>query len=356
MEIIPLKHYNIYVGPLESWLQGLLESLAYSHLFVLVDEHTERYCLPRLHPALGGAGYSLLRIPSGELHKNLDSCRLIWQQLMEQEAGRDALLINLGGGVIGDMGGFCAATFKRGIRFIQVPTTLLAQVDASIGGKLGIDFLQLKNSIGLFQDPLAVFIDPAFLSTLPAQEIRSGYAEIIKHSLIADAGQWDQLRRADSLEQARWAGLITSSLLVKKHIVEQDPLEKGIRKALNFGHTIGHAVESLALAGQPLLHGEAVAVGLCCEAYLSHRLLGLPLSDVEQVCRYIIRLYGHRPLQTGSYPALLGLMRNDKKNVSGRINFSLVNPLGKVAVNQYCSEALIEESLDYYNRLAAEGQ
>lgn len=355
METISLKHYDIFAGPLDSGLPAFLAGLAYSRLFVTVDENTERHCLPRLQAALGGAPFALLRTPAGEQHKNLDTCRLIWQQLMEQEAGRDALLINLGGGVIGDMGGFCAATFKRGIRFIQIPTTLLAQLDASIGGKLGIDFFQLKNSIGLFQDPLAVFIDPAFLGALPAREIRSGFAEAIKHSLIADAVQWEQIRRISALDSVDWGAAILPSLLIKKRIVEEDPWEKGIRKALNFGHTVGHAVESLALESDaPLLHGEAVAIGMVCEAYLSHRLLGLPLPEVEQISRFIIRIFGRHPVPPRHYPTLLALMRNDKKNEAGLVNFSLINPLGHACINQHCSPELIAESLDYYNGLGNE--
>lgn len=353
MEAIPLKHYNIFVGPIELQLAAFLKGLDYSQLFVIADENTERHCLPRLEKALGQSPFSLVSVPSGEANKNLDSCRLIWKELMGQEAGRDALVINLGGGVIGDMGGFCAATFKRGIRFIQAPTTLLSQVDASIGGKLGIDFLQVKNSIGLFQDPLAVFIDPAFLDTLPSREIRSGFAELIKHSLIADAEQWARIRQLGRLENMDWESIIVHSLHIKRRIVEQDPLEKGIRKALNFGHTIGHAVEGLALeTDTPLLHGEAVAIGLACEAYLSHQILGLPLKEVAQIGRYIVQQYGHYPQNPNHYPDLLALMRNDKKNQGGQINFTLINPLGQAAINQHCNPELIEESLNYYNGLA----
>lgn len=353
METIQLKEYNIFIGPLRESLPGFLEGLSFSALFVIADDNTREHCLPLLEGALGAYAYNLIQIPPGEAHKNLDTCRQIWAQLMEERAARDALVLNLGGGVIGDMGGFCAATFKRGIRFVQVPTTLLSQVDASIGGKLGIDFLQAKNSIGLFRNPEGVFIDPVFLSTLPRRELRSGYAEVIKHCLIADAGQWQSLQGLHNLEEARWEELIIPSLLIKKRVAEADPFEKGLRKALNFGHTIGHAIEGFALeTDAPLLHGEAVAIGMACEAYLSAKITGLPANDVEQVGRYILQHYGHHPLAPAHYEAYLSLMGNDKKNEGRRINFSLINPIGQAIINQHCPPEMIIESLDYYNTLA----
>ncbi|MCB0560123.1 MAG: 3-dehydroquinate synthase [Lewinellaceae bacterium] len=353
MEAIQLKDYTIYVGPLQQSLPGFLKGLSYGALFVIADNNTQAFCLPLLEKALGHSGYHLIQIPAGEAHKTLDTCQQIWAQLMAQRAGRDALVLNLGGGVIGDMGGFCAATFKRGIRFIQLPTTLLSQVDASIGGKLGIDFMQVKNSIGLFRDPLGVFIDPAFLATLPGRELRSGYAEIIKHSLIADAGLWRQLQELRRLDEAGWEALISPSLHIKKRIVEADPFEKGLRKALNFGHTIGHAIEGFALDTQtPLLHGEAIAIGMICETYLSAKEVGLPEKDVEQVARYIIQHYGHQALNPRHYEAYLRLMGNDKKNEGQDINFSLINPIGQAAINRHCSADLIVESLEFYNTLA----
>ena len=352
MEAIQLKDYTIYVGPLQQSLRGFLEGLSYSALFVIADDNTEEHCLPFLEEALGHSRHHLIRIPPGEEYKNLGTCQQIWAQLMEQRAGRDALVLNLGGGVIGDMGGFCAATFKRGVRFIQIPTTLLSQVDASIGGKLGIDFRQVKNSIGLFQDPLGVFIDPAFLETLPRRELLSGYAEIIKHSLIADAGQWEVLKQLQRLDQAGWEALIIPSLRIKKKVVEADPFEKGLRKALNFGHTIGHAIEGFALETErPLLHGEAVAIGMACEAFLSAREVGLPENDMERIAGYVVQHYGHEALDPGNYEAYLNLMGNDKKNEGQRINFSLINPVGQAVINQYCPPELIIESLEFYNSL-----
>ncbi len=352
METISLSTYRIHLGPAAAPLGALLEAGDYSQLLVLVDEHTEALCLPRLAPALTPYGYSVLRIPAGEQHKNIDTCRSIWQQLMDARADRKALLINLGGGVIGDMGGFCAATFKRGLEFVQVPTTLLAQVDASIGGKLGVDFGQVKNSIGLFGNPVAVLIDPAFLQTLPLRELRSGFAEMIKHSLIADAGQWVAFQAIGQLADIDWQPLIGPSLRIKQRIVEADPTERGIRKALNFGHTIGHAVEGVALeTDRPLLHGEAIAIGMICEAYLSHRQAGLSVEELEQISAFILRMYDHYPLAEAHFDSFFELMVNDKKNEGRQINFSLLPAIGSVKINCTAQLTDIEDSLLYYNGL-----
>jgi 3-dehydroquinate synthase len=350
MSIISVDKYHIFLGFLEAPLKEFLEKGRYSRLIVLSDDHTEAFCLPRVAPFLKLHNWTSIVIPSGEKHKNIDTCRQIWQEMMNVRADRRALVINLGGGVIGDMGGFCAATFKRGIDFVQVPTTLLSQVDASIGGKLGIDFGQVKNSIGLFRNPKAVFIDPAFLSTLPFRERRSGFAEIIKHSLIADAGQWKQLREIDNLEEVDWPALIGPSLCIKKNIVLEDPMERGLRKALNFGHTIGHAVESLLLpTPKPLLHGEAVAVGMICEAFLSHEESDLPLRDVESICNYLQQHFNPQPIAPAQFGTLLQLMANDKKNDGAGINFSLLPAIGSVKVNQVVDPSSIRRSLEYYN-------
>jgi 3-dehydroquinate synthase len=350
MEIVNLDSYSIYIGALQDTLPGFLRQLSYSRLFAIVDENTQEHCLPVLESCLE-APLTVVEIPSGEQHKQIDTCQQIWTKLMEAQAGRDALVLNLGGGVIGDMGGFCAGTFKRGMRFIQIPTTLLSQVDASIGGKLGVDFMKVKNSIGLFQNPQAVFIDPSFLNTLPEREIYSGFAEVVKHSLIADAKIWGRLKNMRSLDNLEWEPIIVPSLLIKKRIVEQDPFEKGIRKALNFGHTIGHAVEGLALeTANPLLHGEAIAIGMICEAYLSREILGLPAEQAEEVARCLLRLYKLPLLEEAHYDAYLQLMGNDKKNEGNKINFSLIHPIGTAVVNQSCDPQLILKSLDFYNQ------
>jgi len=352
MEKIQLAKYEIIVGDIKKSLPGFLQKHSYSKIFVLTDNNTTTHCLPLIESTLSGFSWSSIQILAGEQHKNIETCQSIWQQMMEAGADRKALAINLGGGVIGDMGGFCASTFKRGMDFIQIPTTLLSQVDASIGGKLGIDFMQVKNSIGLFKNPQAVLIDPTFLSTLSFAEIRSGFAEIIKHSLIADIDQWKQICQIRDITTVNWAPIITPSLLIKKQVVEEDPFERGLRKALNFGHTIGHAIEGHALeSDRPLLHGEAIAIGMICETFLSHRILGLSKTELENVSRYLLSVYDSYPLQKKNYPAYFQLMKNDKKNEDGKINFSLIIPLGEAVVNQTCEKELIEESLDYYNGL-----
>lgn len=353
MDTLTVNNYQIYLGPLGDPLSRFLGAGDYSRLCVIADDNTETLCLPRIEPLLKDYEWTAIVIPPGEQQKNIETCGSIWRQMMEARIDRRSLVIDLGGGVIGDMGGFCASTFKRGIDFVQIPTTLLSQVDASIGGKLGIDFAQVKNSIGLFRDPQAVFIDPAFLNTLPARELRSGFAEIIKHSLIADADQWRAIQKLESLKEVDWPALIGPSLGIKQGIVEQDPLERSLRKALNFGHTIGHAVEGFALGGpEPLLHGEAIAVGMICEAFLSRRLLGLPEHDLEAVSLFLLRIYGHYPLAERCFDELLQLMKNDKKNEEGKINFSLLPAPGRVKVNCTAEPSDIEDSLLYYNGLS----
>jgi len=290
--------------------------------------------------------YLKVVIPSGEQNKNIDTCQNIWKTLLDAGINRNDLMINLGGGVIGDMGGFCAATYKRGIDFIQIPTTLLAQVDASIGGKLGIDFRLVKNSIGVFKNPLGVFISPLFLQTLTEREIRSGYAEMIKHSLIHSAEEWNRLQSIDDLKTVDWVNFIYTSLLTKQSIVAQDPFEKNIRKSLNFGHTIGHALESLALeSDQPLLHGEAIAYGMICESFLSTQTGKLGIAEYEEIKTYILSIFGKYSPATQRFDSLLDLMRKDKKNEDNRINFTLLSTIGAAEVNQYCTTENILDSL-----------
>ena len=353
MQTLALDTYNIHVGAVSDALPEVLNQQSFSQLFVLVDELTEEHCWPLIAPLVESYSPKLIKIPSGELHKTIGTCQKIWQQLMENRAGRDALMLNLGGGVIGDMGGFAASTFKRGMSFVQIPTTLLSQVDASIGGKLGVDFMQVKNSIGLFRNPQAVLVDPTFLHTLSDRELRSGYAEVIKHSLIADQSQWEDLQNISNLRTADWDAIIPASLKIKQQIVEEDPFEKGLRKALNFGHTIGHAVEGHALeTDTPLLHGEAIAIGMIGEAYLSAQRLELPQSDLDQIGNYLVTLYGKATLDTSNYATYLQLMGNDKKNEGKEINFSLLPATGAVSVNQTATSEEIIAALDYYNGLS----
>ncbi len=351
MEKIELTDYSIFLGA-GVWdaLTDTLEVLSPSQIVVLCDAHTRIYCLPELADRLSLAEPQVITVPAGETHKNLDTCRIIWRNLMDRQLDRKALLLNLGGGVIGDMGGFCAATFKRGIRFIQIPTTLLSMVDASIGGKLGIDFAQIKNSIGLFQNPEGVFIHPGFLQTLPQRELKSGFAEMIKHALIGNADQWGRLKRMASMAELAPQDHLRPSLEIKKRIVEADPRENGERKLLNFGHTIGHAVESYFLSQEnPLLHGEAIAVGMICEAYLSHVFCDFPLEELSDLSTLIHRIYGTREIPVQRFQSLLPFMQNDKKNEGGQIRFTLLQGPGKGIWDFSCPEEKILESLAFYN-------
>ncbi len=351
MSTIKLDDYQIHIGDFGEDLRNYLQKGNYNQVFILVDEHTRIDCLPFLEKEMGSMARTVIEIQSGELHKNITTCTEIWQQMMRQGGGRRDLTINLGGGVIGDMGGFCASTFKRGMDFIQMPTTLLSQVDASVGGKLGIDFAEIKNSIGLFKNPLAVIIWPEFLKTLPARELRSGFAEVIKHSLIASAEQWTALQRLESLNVYNAIGFLEKSILIKKNIVEADPFEAGLRKVLNFGHTIGHALESHALTtDKPLLHGEAIAAGIICESYLSLEK-GLSRTDLDQITQFLIKHYGKFDFGPEIYPKLLALMRQDKKNETAEINFTMLKSAGEALFNQFASETAIKASLDYYRQL-----
>lgn len=350
METIELQDYTIYIGNFWNNFNDFLSKRNYSKIAVIVDENTEKHCLPILKQRSNFKDFIIIKIASGEEHKTINTCQFIWQRMMDLGLERRSLTINLGGGVIGDMGGFCASTFKRGMDFIQIPTTLLSQVDASIGGKLGIDFNHIKNSIGIFKNPQAVFIEPEFLKTLPEREIRSGFAELIKHSLIADSENWNYLQSIQHLDKVNWTTFLKPSLLIKKRIVEEDPFEKGIRKALNFGHTVGHAVESMALqSDSPLLHGEAIAIGMICEGWLSHKILNLPFEKLEETIQYFARFYDAYPLKESDFSDLIDLMKKDKKNENQAINFSLINPIGNAIINQTADKVLISRSLVFYN-------
>lgn len=350
-QTLNLDTYSIVIGDIIESLKQYLEPREYSQILVIVDPNTDLHCFPKIAPLLSNYTTKKISIPSGEIHKTIQTCQSIWHQIMDSEADRKALVINLGGGVIGDMGGFCASTYKRGIEFIQIPTTLLAQVDASIGGKLGIDFNQIKNSIGLFNNPGAVLIWPGFLATLPPRELRSGFAEVIKHALIQDASQWEKLQAIEDLSSVDWVEYLVPSLQIKQRIVEEDPFEKGIRKALNFGHTIGHAIESVFLeTDTPLLHGEAIAIGMICEAYLSTQLTGLPQNQLAIITQYINRIFATVQLDAAQYETFIKLMKNDKKNRGKEINFTLLTKIGACQINQSCAEEMIVKSFDYYGQ------
>lgn len=350
---LPVSTYNIEIGPLRKDHFDWLSEKKYAGWVIITDTNTRQNCLPKLEPFLGDQKTVVIEVPPGERHKHLDTCRFIWQEMFKAGVGRRWCCLNLGGGVVGDMGGFAACTFKRGMDFVQVPTTLLSQVDASVGGKLGIDFYDVKNSIGLFADPQAVWVDPAFLATLSERELRSGYAEIIKHALIADGDHWQQLQRIESLAEVDWAEVIGHSVVIKRDIVREDPYELGRRKVLNFGHTIGHAVESYFLFRENrLLHGEAIAAGIIAEAWLSTHLANLTEDDLREITDYCLRLYGHQAVPEAAFDELISLMQQDKKNEDHRINFTVLDALGVSQINATASPELIRQAIDYYNSLA----
>ncbi len=326
MKEIIASNYSIWIG--ENSLSKL-NIRSYSKVAILVDENTKRDCLSKL-PKLENP--IIIEIQSGEENKNLATCDFIWQELTKHNFDRNSLLINLGGGVIGDMGGFCASTYKRGIDFIHIPTTLLAMADASIGGKLGVDFNHLKNQIGLFANPKSVIIYPKFLHTLNKKELKSGFAEVVKHALIANENLWSIITTTD-FEKLNWEKIITLSVELKNKIVFTDSKEKGERKKLNFGHTFGHAIESYYLEkGTPILHGEAIFMGMNLETELSN----LSNSKKNEIKNYILSNFGLP--YTPSKMELLKYLKNDKKNKAEKINFSLLNGIGNCTIDNLLTE------------------
>ena len=335
---------------LEQSLQEAVSNCEHDRVFILADETTQRCCLPVIENHSCVKDAKCITIGATDTHKTLESLTHVWEELGQGGATRHTLLINIGGGMVTDLGGFAASTFKRGINYINIPTTLLSMVDASVGGKTGINFRGLKNEIGVFKNANTVIIDTQFLRTLDAENIRSGYAEMLKHGLISNEQMWAQLLGYD-LEQPDLDALrnmVADSVAVKERIVTEDPTEKGIRKALNLGHTVGHAFESFALQRIPVLHGYAVAWGLICELYLSCIKTGFPTDKMRQTVSFIKEHYGKMTITCDDYPTLLELMTHDKKNVAGTINFTLLGGIGDIRINQNASKEEIYEVLDFY--------
>lgn len=331
-------------------LKEVLHTRKYSRLVVLTDVNTRHHCLPIIQELLPNDAV-LITTPAGETFKTLETCVSIWKQMTEAVLDRQALLLNLGGGVIGDMGGFCASLYKRGIPFITIPTTLLSQVDASVGGKLGIDFMEFKNHLGVFQLPEAVLIDPYFLSSLPQRELRSGYAEVLKHGLIRDIAFFRSLPSTNWQNQD-WKKVIQHSVGIKKTVVEMDPKESGLRKILNFGHSIGHAVESFYLnSSESLLHGEAIALGMIAEGYLSFQKIGLRSEELNELSTKIITIFGKVPLESKDLNSILDLCAQDKKNEGTTQLFTLLPSLGECNYNIPVTREEIMEALHYYQQL-----
>lgn len=342
----------IFTNDITTRLESLVDSMSPASVHIITDTTVGRVVVPRL-----GLKWShIITVPDGDRAKNLDSLAAIWRDLSEGGATRGSLVINIGGGVVTDMGGFAAATFKRGIRFINLPTTLLAAVDAAVGGKTGINFGGLKNEIGAFAPADAVLISTATFDTLPEREITSGYAEMMKHALLSGPAETAGTLSFDPVEGDRThlLALLETSVRVKERIVEADPLEKGLRRALNLGHTVGHAFESLSLAkGTPLPHGHAVATGMGVELILSRILSGFPSETLHQYIDTLKRLGYPRGFFTcDDYPALIDLMRHDKKNrTPGAINFTLLSAPGRPRIDCTASEDDILAALDIYREM-----
>ena len=352
MKSIQSNGYPVYFENSMDELAEFTKRGNYSRLFILTDENTAIHCLPQVQAQFESSdNFDIIEINAGEESKDIDFCIGIWKMLIDFGADRKSLLINLGGGVISDMGGFVASTYKRGIDFVHVPTTLLSQVDASVGGKTGVDIESIKNIIGTFTQPKAVFIAHEFLSTLPARQILSGTAEMLKHGLIADATYWKALKNSDLAIPAE--GLIYRSVEIKNEVVTADPFENSIRKSLNFGHTVGHAIETNSLLhdAQPLTHGEAIAIGMLCEAYLSNKKAGLSKEELNEVVTVFNRLYSHYDLAHKNYSDLCALMLKDKKNENGKINCTLLTHIGQCSLDNICTNEELCEGLNFYANL-----
>ena len=345
------KQEIIICHHLEDSLNTTIAQCPHDKLFVLVDEHTSQYCLPLIQafPCMKDA--ISICIGAGDIHKNIETLAHVWKELGDNGATRHSLMINLGGGMVTDLGGFAASTFKRGIKYINIPTTLLAMVDASVGGKTGINFNGLKNEIGVFSPAQNVLINTEFLKSLDMDNILSGYAEMLKHGLISTTEHWAELLKFDmnDIDYKALQTLVAKSVKIKEDIVEQDPYEKGIRKALNLGHTVGHAFESLAMeTNRPVLHGYAVAWGIVCELYFSHLKTGFPKDKLRQTLQFIKNNYGVFVFDCKQYDRLYQFMTHDKKNSAGIINFTLMGEVGDIRINQSANKEEIMDMLDFY--------
>ena len=351
----PIQSNNCQICFEDSGIQLLnqrIQEKDYASIFIFVDSNTRQHCLPFfLEKLTVETRLEILEMQAGELNKNLTTCETLWNALSEKKADRKSALINLGGGVVTDLGGFVAATFKRGIDFYNVPTTLLSMVDASVGGKTGIDLGMLKNQVGVITDPKMVLIESDWMQSLPAEEIRSGFAEMLKHGLIAAPAYWDELSKLETLEPQLLAASIRTSIEIKNQVVTTDPFENGLRKTLNFGHTLGHAIESYFLIQKDkktLLHGEAIAVGMVLEAYLSTACCGLPMSDAEHIRNIFSNFYDPVDFTITDINTLLELLRHDKKNSHGKINFALLEEIGKPKIDQQVPAELFKKAFNFY--------
>jgi len=353
MQSIQANNYPVHFNETgyEKLNQHLKEN-KYSNIFIIVDSNTNEYCLPKFLPLLEtDLTIEIIEFEAGEINKNIETCIEIWNVLTELGADRKTLVINIGGGVVTDLGGFVASTFKRGVDFIHIPTTLLSMVDASVGGKNGVDLGNLKNQIGVINTPKMVLVDTQYLETVPQNEMRSGLAEMLKHGLIFDKGYWESFLDIKNIDFDQLDTLIHRSVEIKNIIVMQDPTEKNIRKSLNFGHTLGHAIEGYFLESKEkttLLHGEAIAVGMILESYISWKKELISEEEYYQIKTTLKSIYDDVVFEENDLDPILELLIHDKKNEYGTIQFALIEGIGKIKINQSVENELILDAFEDY--------
>jgi 3-dehydroquinate synthase len=351
MSVIKSTSYSVYIGDKSfDALNAFLKKSSYTNYFLICDEHTFEHCLPSLlfNCAILNEA-EIIELESGEQNKNMETCMQVWGALTDAGADKKSLIINLGGGVISDLGGFVASTFKRGIDFINIPTTLLSMVDASIGGKTGVDFDGIKNHIGTTYEPKGVYVNPVFLESLAERHIRNGYAEVIKIALVADLDFWNDIKQSSTTPHFYSEELITHAIELKNAIVKKDLHEQDLRKSLNFGHSVGHALESALLKqNNDILHGEAVAFGIMIESMIAYQLKCITKKDMNEICRYIDAIYTKIKLSAETKKLLLEYIFHDKKNEDGNLNFALPNSIGSYSLQKGITEEQIKEAIAMY--------
>ncbi len=352
MQVIEDSKSKVYgANDLTQDLKELINKYSRGKVFVLTDTGSYKYCYPKIKDIDSIDKENIIIIEQGDQNKNIEAISKVWAFLSDHGADRKSLLINLAGGMPCDLGGFAAATFKRGIDFINIPTTLLSQVDASVGGKTGINFNSLKNEIGVFKHATAVLVDPNFTETQDQENISSGFAEMIKHALIYSEEVWEEIKAFDILnaDLTSLKPLLFQSINIKESFVKADPTEQNVRKSLNFGHTIGHAFESYCMKNnQPILHGYAVAYGMIAELYLGYKKCGFPLDRIKEINAIIEKIYGKLAISMDAFEDLFYLMTHDKKNEQNQINFTLLTNIGEIEINQICSREEIKEAIQFY--------
>lgn len=354
MKSIQANNYTIHFNKESyTYLNNYLKENNFSKIFFIADENTNELCLPKILPLIETeVPFEIIELEAGEENKTIETCTQVWKVLIELGADRKSLIINIGGGVITDMGGFIASTYKRGIPFINIPTTLLSMVDASVGGKNGVDLDGLKNQIGTITNPAMVIIDSAFLETLSQREMKSGLAEMLKHGLIAKKSHWEKFKKLAEIDFDSFDELIAESVEIKNNIVTQDPTENGIRKALNFGHTLGHAIETLFLENpekENLLHGEAIAAGMILESYISLKKELISNEEYSEIKSYLLSIYEPITFEENDKFDIINLLIHDKKNEYGKVQFALLNGIGNININQTTDNELIMNSFKDYN-------